>query len=102
MDCAEEVASRLVVTRGDGAVLLEAGKEVLDQMARLVQVAVIRTRLAAAAARWDHYGFAGLHQGLDHAGVGVIGAVGNDTARLAARQQRIGAFQIVCLAGRQM
>ena len=30
MDGTQEVASRLVVTRGDGPLLLEPGKEVLD------------------------------------------------------------------------
>ena len=36
MDGAKEVERRFVVTRGDGAVLLESGKEVLDQVARLI------------------------------------------------------------------
>ena len=33
MEGAQEVASRLVVTRGDGPALLALGKEVLDLMA---------------------------------------------------------------------
>ena len=45
MDGTEEVASRFVIARGNGAVLLEACEEVLDQVPRLVKVAVIFTAL---------------------------------------------------------
>ena len=41
MGDAQEVARGLVVARGNGAVLLEPRKEVLDQVTGLVQVAVI-------------------------------------------------------------
>lgn len=37
MNNAQEVASRLVVTRGDGPALFELGKEVFDQIAGLVR-----------------------------------------------------------------
>ena len=40
MDGAQEVTCGLIVARGNGAVLLEPGKEVLDQMTGLVQLAV--------------------------------------------------------------
>ena len=36
-DGAQEVASRLVITRGDGPALFELGKEVFDQIAGLVR-----------------------------------------------------------------
>ena len=50
MNGAQEVASRLVVTRDDGPVLLEPGKEVFDQMAGLVKMrVVVPSRLLAAA-----------------------------------------------------
>ena len=38
VNCAEEIASGLVIERSDAAVLLEPGKEVLDQMTSLVQM----------------------------------------------------------------
>ena len=41
MDGAQEVTRSLVATRSNGSVLLEPGEEVLDQVAGLVQVAVI-------------------------------------------------------------
>ena len=37
----EKVANRLVIARGNGPVLLDACEEVLNQMPRLVRVAVI-------------------------------------------------------------
>ena len=40
MDGAQKVSRGLVVARGDGAVLLGRGKEVLNQMTGLVQLAV--------------------------------------------------------------
>ncbi len=45
MDGAQEVASRLVVARGDSPVLLEASKEVLDEMSGFVQVSIMVARL---------------------------------------------------------
>ena len=45
MDGPQEVASGLVVARGNGPVMLQACEEVLDQMTRLVEVAVIFARL---------------------------------------------------------
>ena len=41
MDGTEEVARGLVVTGGGGPVPLEPGKKILDQVSRLVEVAVI-------------------------------------------------------------
>ena len=41
MDCAEEVAGGFIVACGDGAVLLEPGEEVFDQVARLVEFFIV-------------------------------------------------------------
>ena len=54
MDRPQEVARRLVVARGNSAVLLEPGKKVLNEVALLVQVFVVAARLLAVAARGDH------------------------------------------------
>lgn len=51
MDRTQEVARRLVVARGNRAVVLEPGEEVLHEVARLVQVIVVAAQLFAAAAR---------------------------------------------------
>jgi hypothetical protein len=44
VDGSEEVLGGLVVAGCDGAELLESGEEVLDQMTRLVEIAVIGAR----------------------------------------------------------
>ena len=40
----EEVAGGLVIAGGDGTELLEPGEEILDQMARFVEVAIVGAR----------------------------------------------------------
>src|SRR4051812_4411831 len=65
VDCREEVAGGLVIARGDGAELLEPGEEILDQMARLVEVAIIGPRRAAIELWRDHHRLAGGGQRLD-------------------------------------
>ena len=54
----KEIASCLVIARHDGAVLFNAGKEVFNQVASLVQVLVIAALLFTRAARWNHNGLA--------------------------------------------
>ena len=78
MDGTKEVERRFVVTRGDGAVLLESGKEVLDQVARLVQVPVIGSRMLARVFRGNDDAFSSLQQRLDHPLLRVVGFVGDD------------------------
>ena len=55
-----KLRAALVVTRGNGAALLESGEEVLDQVTGLVQVAVMAALVLARADRRNHHGFAGL------------------------------------------
>lgn len=50
VDGSKKVACRLVVASGNSAPLLEAGKEVLNDMARLVEIPVIFTSLSIGAA----------------------------------------------------
>lgn len=102
MDGAKEVACRLVVSRCDGAAMLETGKEVLDQVVSLVQVLVIAARRTRVVPGRNDHRFACSLQRLDHLGVGVIGFVGNDCGRRRVLQQHIGTVQIVGLSGRQV
>ena len=53
MDGGEEVAGGLVIAGGDGTELLEFGEEVLDQVARLIEVSVI---VARAVSGWPWAG----------------------------------------------
>ena len=58
MNSPEEVAVGFVVTGCDGAELLEPGEEVLDQVARFVEVVIVvsghrdRRKIGGAAASW--------------------------------------------------
>ena len=54
----QEVAGGLVVTRGNAPVLLQAREEVLYQMPRLVQIAVIFALLLVRGPRGNHNGLA--------------------------------------------
>lgn len=51
MNGPQEVDGSLVVTSGDGTVLLEPSEEVLDQMSSLVQMPVVVAPILARAAR---------------------------------------------------
>lgn len=54
MDTGEEVSGGFVVTGCDGAELLEFGEEILDQVARFVDVPVIIPADSAVCLGWDH------------------------------------------------
>ena len=54
MNGTKEIASGLVIASGDGAVLLESGKEALDQVTGLVQMLLVTALLLARAARGNH------------------------------------------------
>lgn len=83
MDGTQEVGGCFVVARGDGPVLLEPGKEVLDHMPGLVQGVVISALLLVGAARGNYNRLASLAQGLDYPLVRVVGLVRNDRLCLA-------------------
>ena len=102
MDCAEKVASGLVVAGGDGAILLEPGKEILNQVTRPIQMPVMVAPLLAVALGGNDDAFAGVFQGRDHPLLGVIGFIGDNSVRRDVRQQRIGPFQVMRLSRRQM
>ena len=66
------------VASGNGPELLELGKEVLDEVARLVEVFVEGARRLAGFARWDDRCLAGFSERLEHALVGIERFVGNE------------------------
>ena len=101
MDGAEEVHRTLVISGGDGPKLLELGEEVLDQVACLVEIAVVGARRLAVALGWDHSGRAGLLQRLEHARLGIERLVGDQGVSSKTRQQGVGTLQIVRLPGRE-
>lgn len=102
MDGAQEVTCGLVVARDDGAVLLKPGKEVLDQVTRLVQVQVIAALVPARGFRGNHHGLAGLMRRLDHSGLRIVGLVCDDTGTRRVLEQHVSAFQVMSLPGREV
>ena len=55
MDGAQEVARCFVVARCNGTVLLEPGKEVLDQVPRFVQVSVMAALVLSRFETGNHH-----------------------------------------------
>ena len=101
MDRAEKVGGALVVAGRDRPELLELGEEVLDQVARLVEILVVGTgRLAAGFGR-DHGHLAGLGERLEHPRFGIERLVGDQDGGGKIEQQSVRALQVVRLSGRQ-
>jgi len=101
VDRGQEGDGPLVVTGRDGAVLLELGEEVLDEMARLVQDRVARTQVLAVGLGRDHRFFARLLQRAENPLLGVERLVGDQRARLEPGQQGIRALQAMRLPRRE-
>src|SRR3954462_4248741 len=91
----------LVVAGRDGPVLLQPGEEVLDQVARLVQVAVVRAGVPTVGLGRDHGGLAGPRERLAHPLPGVGRLVGDQRVRGQVRHQRVRALQVVRLSRRE-
>lgn len=81
MDGPKEVAGGLVVSRGNGPILLQACEEVLDQMPSLVEITVIFARLFIGHPGRNGYGLALGQQRLNEPDLGIVGLVGNDGLR---------------------
>lgn len=101
VDGGEEVAGGFVVAGGDGAVLLELGEDVLDQVPRLVELLVIEARLLAASSGRNDDFLSGFPQRLENAFLGIVALVGQDGCGVERRQQHIRPVQIAGLAGGQ-
>ena len=59
MEGGEEISRGFVVARGDGTELFEFAEEVLDEVARLVEVAIKIAAGEAVFSGRDHGGFSG-------------------------------------------
>jgi hypothetical protein len=102
VDGGEEVAGGFVVASGDGPELLEPGEEILDQVAFLVEVAIIVTWLFTVRFRRNDRGLGDRCQRLDHPLIGIEGLVGDECVGLHVWQQVIGTDKIVRLATGQV
>ncbi len=93
---------RFIVSRGDGSELFEFGKEVLDQMARFVEVLVVLALLFPVGFGWDDGGLARLLQLVQHTFVRVVAFIGDYGRRRQRFQQRVSTVQIAGLTGGQV
>ena len=101
MNGAEEVLCGFIVSGCYGAELLELGEEVFDEVASFVEVSVMVSGELAIGLGRDDCGLAGFGQGHKHPLVGVERFVSNQGVRLHAREQVIGATQIMGLSAGQ-
>lgn len=92
-----EVSRRLVIAGGDGTELLELGEEVLDEMARLIEVPSEVARQAAVCLGRNDCGLPGGGQWREDAFVGIESLVGDQRVSLHRGQELVGAGQIVGL-----
>jgi len=101
VDSSQEVACRLVVTRRQGAELLQLTEEVFNPVAGFVAFPVVGPWLFAVGLGRNHRRFPGLRQRLEYPLVGIVAFIGNHDLGLDHRQQHIGSVQIAGLSGRQ-
>ncbi len=99
MNGTEEIPSGFVVAGGDGAVRLELGEEIFDQVAGLVQVPVTTALNPVLAARRNHDLFARFFQRINQPLLGIVGFVRKEGVGLGIRQQFIGTDEVVGLPG---
>jgi hypothetical protein len=97
----EEVASSLIIARGDSTELLESGEEVLDQVARLEQVAVVVAADFPVGLGRDHHGLTGHEKRINDPLLGIERLIGDQRLGLHRRQQFVGTDEIMFLAAGQ-
>jgi len=94
----EEVSPGLVVSGGNGTKLLELGEEVLDQMACLVEVAIIVTDHLTVGFGGDDRSLASEGQGLDDPLIGIERLVTDQGVGLHGREKMICPNEVMSLA----
>lgn len=102
MDGPKEVDGCLVITCGDGTVLLQSGKVVFNQMAGLVQMSVIVTLYGTSPQTGNDHRLAGPNEGDYHPSWRVVSLVGNHQIGRCVTEQDIGTFQVGDLPGREV
>ena len=101
MERGQEVPGGLIVTRGDGAELLDPTEEVLDQMTSFIQHFVIGSGVCSVLFWRDHGGFSGRFQRPYHPLVRVVSFVREQRFRVHSWHQRIRPGEVVDLPGGQ-
>lgn len=102
IDGGEEVFCGFFVPGRDGTELLDFGEEILNQMARLVDISVDVARQSAVRPGWDDRCFAGSGQGCKDPCIGIECFVGYQHVSLHRWQKSVGTRQIMGLSAGQM
>ena len=104
IDCPEEISGGFVVARRDGAIVLEFGKEMFDQVARFIEFFVVFPLFHAAGFWRDDTLNARLLQQVQHALVRIEGFIRKQGVDFFKnpRQEHIGPLQIVRVTGREV
>lgn len=97
MNTSEEVPSKFVIARGDGAKVLEFVEESLDEIALAIESKIAGEWRLAAGVRRNHRGDFPLGEMVEQ-GVGVICHVANQRRWIGLREQRLCADEIVGLS----
>ena len=100
MNCGEEISGEFVVTRGDGAKVLEFVEEAFDEIAFAVEREVAIARGLAIGLRGNHGGDLAPVESVDQR-ISVISLVADQSLRIDVFDQRRCASQIVRLPGRE-
>lgn len=101
MDGGEEVTGGFVVASCNSSELLELCEEVLDQVAGLVEVAVMVALDHTVFPGRDDNRFPRRLQGQDDPLIGIIAPVSQHRVRFEAREQNVGAVEIASLTARE-
>ena len=101
LDSGEKIPGCLVVSGGNRAELFKFGEEILDQMARLVEVPVVVTGGFAVCLGRDDQGLGGVAQRLNDTFIGIECFVGDQRVGLHGWQQLVGTVQIMGLTAGQ-
>ena len=100
MDASHEISGELVVTRCDGAKVLEFVEEALDEVALAIESEVARQRNRAAGMGRNDRSDLSVGEGLDEA-IGVIGLVTDQSRWIGILEQGFCASEVAGLAWRK-
>lgn len=91
MNSPKEVDGGFVVAFSDGAVLLQSSKEVLNQMAGLIQMPVIVALDSTGTEAGNHHRLTSLNEWRHYPNLSVVGLVRNDQiGRMTRREVKTG------------
>lgn len=94
INCGQKVPCPFIVACGNPSILLELGKEILNQMSCFVQVSIILTLNSTVALRRDNRCFTLLFKSLKHALISIVSLVGQECIGSKLIEEDIGSIQV--------